>query len=221
MWPLLLLTIPACMSMEGAEQRKIIADESAKQRHSSGQIARTLGIYDTHIKLDAIQELVILGFTTAVAIDSQTETADSALKYQAAHNAYHDKIKHVNNLDAKIAVLLRVAEIIHECGWTMPMDDDLSCDRELIASLFGRSISPVFYAFRHAFYCNGVIAERYFRDGDEESQVYKLETIMLEHLNSKSSASGDRVFVRTTDDRINGKQRPIRPNLNEFCIINS
>ena len=218
-WPVFLLIIPACISLEGAQQRKTIAIESAKQRTSSAQTARTLGIYDTHIKLDAIQELVILGFTAAAAIESQIETADRSLKYRAAHNAYHDKVNGVDDFDAKIAVLLRVAEIIYECGWTLSMDEDLSCNRELISSLFGRSISPVFYAFRHAFYCDGVIADKYFRNGDEEGQVYKLETIMLTHLNSKSSASGGRVFVRTVSDKINGEQRPIRPNLNKFCFL--
>lgn len=216
-WPLFLLTIPACISYESAQQQNTIASESAKQRASSAQIARTLGIYDTHIKLDAIQELIILGFTTAVAIQDRRETANRASRYKVAHDAFREKVNGVDNISAKIAVLLRVAEIIHECGWNWPDDEHLSCNQELIASLFGRSILPAFYGLRHAFYCDGVIAKRYFRDGDENSQVYKLETILLAHLNSKSSASGNRDFVRAATDKSKAGQNSIRPDLSRFC----
>lgn len=216
--PIVLILASACISNQIATQQEEDAHARAKLADYHAQTNRTLQLYDTYLSLDAIQELVIRGSMASDMLETRLETANRESRYQVARQVFEEITQsEIRTIRASAEILLDAAETIYQCGWQLADNDHLSCNKQLIASIFGKSILPAFFGLRHLYYCDQVISKRYFRNGNPGANVYMLETIILEHLNGKFSGSGERTFVRTHADRANGSQNSLRPDVEKLC----
>lgn len=210
----------------------IIADRKAELERTN----RTLAVQSTYLSLDAIQQLVILGQRASdsllyeIKLNSQRGGTSKISNYSLARKVYNRITgENIDTIRTWANVLLDSTEFLHKCGWEFPGDHPSSCDKFLLASYFGGGILPAFFGLRHLYYCDDFVSDAdMYRTWnlDENSQLYKLETIILSHLKSEFADDfpDQRVYRWRGDPKYLDDGRPegvpiVRPDLSNYCAV--
>ena len=117
-----------------------------------------------------------------------------------------------------IAIFLHAAEVIHNCGWSEKRSSRF-CIKEILLDVYIEEVVWAFYGIRNGIYCNHLIKDRFYMDGENQRlPVYMLETMIMEYLRRDFKKRGvHRKVFRSHEEKGEGPGVVVRPKIDAFC----
>ena len=195
----------------------------AAQQHSD-KLARTAQIMSSFYSSHSIQNLSQFANRLDVADNARIHIFDNTVKYI---DLYYD-LSRDNSEDIRGSVIhfIRTLDTVYYCGWVDDVLDNISCDKNLLFSTYFDEITWMFNRIRPGIYCDHAIQHLFDYSGnvEEDSAIYRLETMILDYLRSDihlvrhpQSKREDYMRVEPYNDQSNSLHG-LRPNNTEiFC----